>query len=191
MVLKISKEPPRVSKALFRLYTDYQLFMQKCFRKDGENFRKMRSRPHRKREFSLLARLSFGMSALERATPPPEGADADRRLGGNVKVAICPRQRARASSAPLKMALQLPVGPFLFQNVPTLCLHLSFSIENAWKHDGSVPPGGCVYEYSVMEISSAKLMEFPGNRYFHIISSTCRQIQDDNYEDPSRQRPRL
>ena len=38
-----------VSKALFRLYTDYQLFMQKCFRKDGENFRKMRSRPHRLR----------------------------------------------------------------------------------------------------------------------------------------------
>ena len=49
MVLKISKEPPMVSKALFRLYTDYQLFMQKCFRKDGENFRKMRSRPHRLR----------------------------------------------------------------------------------------------------------------------------------------------
>ena len=47
MVLKISKEPPRVSKALFRLYTDYQLFMQKCFRKDGENFRQIRSLPHR------------------------------------------------------------------------------------------------------------------------------------------------
>ena len=88
MVLKISKEPPRVSKALFRLYTDYQLFMQKCFRKDRENFRKMRSRPHRQNKAAqprcFLFWRCLGTRIYGGTAPGPlglRGRYANRKVG--------------------------------------------------------------------------------------------------------------
>jgi hypothetical protein len=82
MVLKISKEPPMVSKAVFRLYTDYQLFMQKCFRKDVENFRKMRSRPHRQNKSNAEALLFYFAGACEARTFSSERSKTPEAPGG-------------------------------------------------------------------------------------------------------------
>ena len=36
--------------------------------------------------------------------------------------------------APPKMPLQIPVGAFLYQNVPTFCENLARHIKKAWRH---------------------------------------------------------
>ena len=84
------------------------------------------------------------------------------------------------------MPLQIAVGAFLYQNVPTLCLLFVEINQEARRHILDVLPGRGVYEYSVFGVSGTKIVEFPGYSYFHIFSPFCRQINDDNYEDSPR-----
>ena len=84
------------------------------------------------------------------------------------------------------MPLQIAVGAFHYQNVPTLCLLFVETNQEARRHILDVLPGRGVYEYSVFGVSGTKIMEILGYSYFHIFSLICRQIKDDNYEDPPR-----